>query len=166
MPTLVSANTNTPVVMIAMRTCRVIRQPGGQAILIEQRRHPLMSKWNKPRRTFVANLLASMVGLTVAGRAQAAVSTPSATEGPYYPTPTMRMPDTDNDLVNISGLVQQAGGEVITLRGSITDPQGNARARHRIEIWQCDLMAIICIRAIDAARISIPHFRIWPRHYR
>ena len=51
----------------------------------------------------------------------------------------MRMPDTDNDLVNISGLVQQAGGEVITLRGSITDPQGNARARHRIEIWQCDL---------------------------
>jgi len=49
------------------------------------------------------------------------------------------MPDVDNDLVKVMGLVKEAGGEVITLKGTFTDADGNPRAGQRIEIWQCDL---------------------------
>jgi protocatechuate 3,4-dioxygenase beta subunit len=88
-------------------------------------------------------LLAGLIGITGSAffwrRVEAAGLTPRATEGPFYPTPSMRMADVDNDLVKVVGLVQGAGGEVITLKGTITDTDGNPRAGHRIEIWQCDL---------------------------
>ncbi len=76
---------------------------------------------------------------TLGGKAVAAVLTPSATEGPYYPTHEMRTPDIDNDLVKIRGLVEEAGGEVFTLRGTVTGNDGQPLAGHRIEIWQCDV---------------------------
>jgi protocatechuate 3,4-dioxygenase beta subunit len=98
-----------------------------------------MSMRNNSRRAFVARVSTFLAGLGFAGRVQAAVMTPSATEGPFYPTPEMRTPDTDNDLVKIAGVVEKAGGEMFTLRGRITDNQGRARAGHRIEIWQCDM---------------------------
>jgi protocatechuate 3,4-dioxygenase beta subunit len=88
-------------------------------------------------------LLAGLIGITGSAffwrRVEAAGLTPRATEGPFYPTPSMRMADVDNDLVKVEGLVQGAGGEGITLKGTITDTDGNPRAGHRIEIWQCDL---------------------------
>ena len=71
--------------------------------------------------------------------ADAAGSTPSATEGPFYPSPAMRLGDVDNDLVTIVGAVRQAGGEVVMLTGRITDGNGVPRAGARIEIWQCDM---------------------------
>jgi protocatechuate 3,4-dioxygenase beta subunit len=73
------------------------------------------------------------------GKALAQTVSPRAAEGPFYPTISMRMDDVDKDLVRVIGLVREAGGEVITLRGRITDRYGNPRAGHRIEIWQCDL---------------------------
>ena len=94
-------------------------------------------------RTFTRRgLLASIV--VIAGGAffwkknAAAGLTPSATEGPFYPTAEMRMADVDNDLVKVDGLVKQAGGEIITLKGRVTDREGNPHVGHRIEIWQCD----------------------------
>ena len=71
--------------------------------------------------------------------ATAANLTSGAAEGPFYPVPSMRVPDDDNNLVKISGLVEAAGGEVFTLRGRLADRDGHPLAGHRIEIWQCDV---------------------------
>ena len=97
-----------------------------------------MDTHSKSRRKMLVGLAGLMGTSTLAGPAAAAVLTPRTAEGPYYPTPDMRTPDTDNDLVRIMGLVEDAGGEVITLRGTITDSDGAPLAGHRIEIWQCD----------------------------
>lgn len=92
----------------------------------------------KGRRRFVARLGAA-VGALVAGPASAASVTPRATEGPYYPQPSMRFADVDNDLVKVAGMVQQAGGEIVVLAGTLTSEAGQPKADHRIEIWQCDV---------------------------
>lgn len=64
--------------------------------------------------------------------------TPAQTEGPYYPSPSMRFPDSDNDLVKIDGKVREAGGEIIILKGRVLDKSGSPVAGARVEIWQCD----------------------------
>ena len=68
-----------------------------------------------------------------------AILTPSAMEGPFYPNESMRLADVDNDLVKVSGLVKQAGGEIILLKGRVMSKDGQPLAEHRIEIWQCDV---------------------------
>lgn len=98
-----------------------------------------MKTTNKNRRRVLASLAGVLGSTTTAGRAFAEMLTPRATEGPFYPTPAMRRPDSDNDLVKITGLVEEAGGEVFTLRGVLTNSDGQPRAGHRIEIWQCDM---------------------------
>ncbi len=65
--------------------------------------------------------------------------TPSATEGPFYPTPAMRFSDADNNLVKIDGEVRNAGGEVIVLKGRVLDRNGKPVSGARVEIWQCDV---------------------------
>jgi protocatechuate 3,4-dioxygenase beta subunit len=77
-------------------------------------------------------------GLSGSG-ASAATKTPAATEGPFYPRPSMRMADVDNDLVKVSGRVEEAGGKVILLKGRVLDANGQPRAGVRVEIWQCDM---------------------------
>jgi protocatechuate 3,4-dioxygenase beta subunit len=98
-----------------------------------------MTTHRKSRRSLLAGITGLMGISTLGSKAAAAVLTPSATEGPYYPTPAMRTPDIDNDLVKIMGLVEESGGEVFTLRGKITGSDGQPLSGHRIEIWQCDL---------------------------
>lgn len=98
-----------------------------------------MNTFNSARRKLLSGFTALVGGLLVSGKTSAAVLTPSATEGPFYPRPSMRMPDVDNDLVKVSGLVRKAGGEVITLNGRLTSRTGALLAGHRIEIWQCDM---------------------------
>lgn len=94
----------------------------------------------KTRRDTLAGLATAAGALIVTpGRALAATATPSATEGPFYPAPSMRRADIDNDLVKITGVVERAGGEVITLQGQILDRDGRPRSGLRIEIWQCDV---------------------------
>lgn len=75
---------------------------------------------------------------TVAGKVEAAIRSPGAAEGPFYPKAAMRKPDTDNDLVKIAGRVEEAGGEIFWLRGTLKDRHGKPLAGHRVEIWQCD----------------------------
>jgi len=65
--------------------------------------------------------------------------TPDAIEGPYYPKSSARKQDTDNDLVKIEGIVTEAGGEVVILKGVISDATGVPIEGLRIEIWQCDI---------------------------
>ena len=97
-----------------------------------------MSDTHPSRRGFVAGTLGA-IGLTALGRpALADTPTPRAMEGPFYPTPPMRRPDVDNDLVRIIGMVQDAGGEVFRLKGRVLNRDGAPLADHRIEIWQCD----------------------------
>lgn len=98
-----------------------------------------MTAPKKSRRSLLGGLAGLMGVSTFSRSAAAAVLTPSAMEGPFYPVPAMRTPDIDNDLVKIMGLVEEAGGEVFTLRGKLTDNGGRPLAGHRIEIWQCDL---------------------------
>lgn len=90
---------------------------------------------NRSRR----RLFLGIMTLPVSGLATAAVSTPSASEGPFYPTTGMRFDDIDNDLVKITGEVEQAGGEVVMLGGRVLDKAGNPIAGARVEIWQCDV---------------------------
>ncbi|NOD78867.1 MULTISPECIES: protocatechuate 3,4-dioxygenase [unclassified Ruegeria] len=98
-----------------------------------------MKQNTKSRRKLLGGIVGLMGVGSIGARAAAAVLTPSAAEGPYYPTPAMRTPDTDNDLVKIRGRVEDAGGEVFTLRGKLMRTNGQPLARHRIEIWQCDM---------------------------
>jgi protocatechuate 3,4-dioxygenase beta subunit len=69
----------------------------------------------------------------------AASITPPSAEGPFYPTAAMRMADVDNDLVKVLGAVEQAGGEVISLKGQLRSKDGLPLTGYRIEIWQCDI---------------------------
>lgn len=94
---------------------------------------------NYTRRGFIANVAAVMSGLFVYRSAISRELTPQTTEGPFYPSPAMRFADIDNDLVKVESAVREAGGEVIHLKGVISDKQGRPLAGHRIEIWQCDL---------------------------
>lgn len=91
------------------------------------------------RRSFVHTILGAIGLSALAKPALAADLTPRATEGPFYPTPAMRRPDVDNDLVKILGSVQQAGGEVFILKGRVLNSAGEPLADRRIEIWQCDM---------------------------
>lgn len=90
---------------------------------------------NDPARR---KLVLGLMALPVAGLAAAAIPTPPATEGPFYPTRGMRYDDVDNDLVRVSGEVEQAGGEVVRLGGRVLDSRGNPVPSARVEIWQCD----------------------------
>jgi len=84
-------------------------------------------------------LLLGLMALPVSSLAAAAIRTPSATEGPFYPTRGMRFDDVDNDLVSITGEVEQAGGEIVRLSGRVLDSSGNPVPSARVEIWQCDV---------------------------
>ena len=97
-----------------------------------------MTRHDKSRRGLLGAFLGIVGSSAFAGKAAASVLTPRAAEGPYYPRPSMRTPDIDNDLVRIKGLVEDAGGEVFTLRGTIKGRDGQPRPGYRIEIWQCD----------------------------
>ena len=92
-------------------------------------------------RRFFLSLLAA---LPFSGLAKAALAqrTPAAMEGPFYPTGAMRFADADNNLVRISGLVRDAGGEVIILKGRVLDRAGAPVADARVEIWQCDMNGV------------------------
>lgn len=98
-----------------------------------------MKTSNYSRRGFVASIASVMGGMFIYRRGNSKGFTPRAAEGPFYPSADMRFTDVDNDLVKIEGAVREAGGEVIHLKGNITDKQGKPLAGAYIEIWQCDL---------------------------
>ncbi len=84
-------------------------------------------------------LLFGLITLPLSRLAAAASATPKASEGPFYPTDSMRFDDVDSDLVKIDGQVRQAGGEIVRLGGRVLDRGGKPIAGARVEIWQCDV---------------------------
>ena len=71
---------------------------------------------------------------------QQLVSTPSQTEGPFYPTDWVG--DTDNDLVRVVGEAAQAHGQITHILGRVLDTSGAPIPGAAIEIWQCDATGI------------------------
>src|SRR5215831_7949874 len=92
------------------------------------------------RRKFLAHV--GVVGIastfyTVPGAfAQALVTTPEQTEGPYYPI-TLPL-DTDNDLLVINSGITPAVGQIAYLSGKVLDSNANAVRDAHIEIWHAD----------------------------
>jgi len=84
-------------------------------------------------------LLFGIIALPITGLVNAAIRTPGAGEGPFYPSPSMRFDDIDNDLVKISGRIEQAGGEIVRLKGRVLDRDGKPVESAQVEIWQCDV---------------------------
>lgn len=91
------------------------------------------------RRGAIARLMAFAGAWGIGTATNAAPQTPAATEGPFYPTKSMRLEDVDNDLVKVLGMVQEAGGEVIHLKGRVMDEADTPLVGVRVEIWQCDV---------------------------
>ncbi len=98
-----------------------------------------MLESNLSRRRVLSRLMVGIGWLTGSDRIWASTSTPKATEGPFYPEPSMRFDDADNDLVKIDSKVNEAGGEILQLSGSVLDKKGKPCPGARIEIWQCDV---------------------------
>ena len=83
-------------------------------------------------------LLLGLLALPASTALGATLRTPSASEGPFYPTTAMRYDDIDNDLVKIAGEATRSGGKVVQLTGRVLDSDGKPLAGARVEIWQCD----------------------------
>jgi len=93
--------------------------------------------------TFISRrgLILGTSALIAARPAWAALApTPRATEGPFYPTEIPA--DHDNDLVRVEPAVREAGGEILHLRGRVTDLAERPVAGAVVEIWQCDANGI------------------------
>ena len=88
-------------------------------------------------------MLKSTVGIGVMGVAAAAngalALTPRQSEGPFYPRPSHRFDDDDNDLVMLENQTRKAGGLILHLSGRVQSPSGEPQAGARVEIWQCDV---------------------------
>ncbi len=68
--------------------------------------------------------------------AQALITTPEQTEGPYYP-PNLPL-DTDNDLLVINGNITPAVGIILYLSGTVFDSGGSPVRDAHVEIWHAD----------------------------
>ncbi len=84
------------------------------------------------------NFIMSAMMIPVAPLANVLSLTPSASEGPFYPTSSMRFNDIDNDLVKISNLEPGAQGEVVRISGKVITQESQPLNNVVVEIWQCD----------------------------
>ena len=91
------------------------------------------------RRAVIAGTAALVAGGNSAVHAASSLLTPAQTEGPFYPLAEDRVSDSDFDLVRIAGAVQEAGGEILHLTGTVHDENGAPVAGAVVEIWQCDV---------------------------
>ncbi len=98
-----------------------------------------MKSSTQSRRKFIKSLLGLPLLSIIPVKVNAAMRTPRATEGPFYPLDEMRYEDIDSNLVKISGKLKDAGGEVITLSGRVLDTNSSPIKDARVEIWQCDV---------------------------
>lgn len=94
----------------------------------------MSTKQRIARRTLVKGLALTPVIPWV----HAASLTPSASEGPYYPTHSMRFLDVDNDLTTVEGQPSKAQGDYVRISGRVLNQKGQALENASVEIWQCD----------------------------
>ena len=75
--------------------------------------------------------------LMVGNLAHAALSpTPEQVEGPFHPI--AKQADTDTDLCTIEGHSEPAQGEVILVRGQVTDIDGQPLEGALVDVWQAN----------------------------
>lgn len=90
------------------------------------------------RRTVTKQIgiLASGAVLLTPLIARALIATPTQTEGPFYP----QLPhgEIDVDLTLLAGHAEPAQGEVILVRGRVTNTDGEPLEGIRVEIWQAN----------------------------
>ncbi|MHC4452473.1 MAG: dioxygenase family protein [Planctomycetota bacterium] len=90
-------------------------------------------------RRAVARHLGTLAGgaaLLGPGIARALMKTPSQTAGPFYPPQPHG--ETDVDLTLLEGHTEHAAGDVILVRGRVTDLAGNPLGGARVDIWQAN----------------------------
>lgn len=92
---------------------------------------------------FSRRALARHIGLIAGGAAlagpaavHALVATPRQTEGPFYPPRPHA--ETDVDLTLLDGHAERATGDVILVRGRVTDVEGRPLANARVDIWHAN----------------------------
>lgn len=94
------------------------------------------------RRAFLLSGPLALLGTALGGRLPALARTapegltPAQTEGPFYPDSLPE--DRDSDLIRIAETDGRAEGEILDLKGRVTDPQGDPFPDCRIVIWQAD----------------------------
>lgn len=94
---------------------------------------------NKTSRRALAKQIGTLLGgITVLGpaMAQKLLLTPKQIEGPFYPP--LPHSETDVDLTLLEGHTESATGDVILVRGRVTDSDGNPLAGARVDIWQAN----------------------------
>lgn len=92
------------------------------------------------RRNFLHTAAFGSALFTTPGLFAELFSTPSMTEGPFYPD---KMPlDVDNDLIIINDNLTPAVGQVTNLTGRLLSADGSPLKDVTIEIWQCDANAV------------------------
>ncbi len=94
------------------------------------------------RRTVTKQLGAIAGGAALFGPAianaltNALTKTPAQTEGPFYPPGPHA--ESDVDLTLLDGHTERAAGDVILVRGRVTDLAGKPLANARVDIWQAN----------------------------
>jgi protocatechuate 3,4-dioxygenase, beta subunit len=123
-------------------------------------RGKVMSGWDRAqtRRVFLRT-----IGLGVAARAvpgafaEALVSTPHQTAGPFYPD---HLPlDADNDLLFAGDTATPALGEVTHLSGQVLNASGEPIRNAVVEIWQVDNNGVYLHTASPGADRRDSHFQ-------
>ena len=99
----------------------------------------------KRRQFFKSGLAGGAVSGVTMGSAAELKTTPSQTEGPFYPTVAQK--DQDFDLTKVDGKEGVAKGEVIEIIGEVFDTEGNPVEDASVDIWQANA----------AGRYSHPH---------
>lgn len=90
------------------------------------------------RRALAGQLGAVLGGVGILGpaMAQKLLLTPEQIEGPFYPP--LPHAETDVDLTLLEGHTESATGDVILVRGRVTDSDGNPLTGARVDIWQAN----------------------------
>jgi len=93
----------------------------------------------KSSRRAVARQIGTLIGgVSILGPAlaQKLMLTPAQVEGPFYPPEPHA--EIDVDLTLLDGHDQPASGEVILVRGRVTDADGNPLKGARVDLWQAN----------------------------
>ena len=96
----------------------------------------MRGKMTRRRLAKQLSALAGGASILGPGLAHALVATPRQGEGPFYPPKPHA--ETDVDLTRLDGRSEAATGEVILVRGQVTDTMGNPLAHAQIDIWQAN----------------------------
>lgn len=111
------------------------RRVGAAGLTTEKGRQPMTSPTRRDALR-AAGIAAISIASPTLVLANARIATPSATEGPFYPTE--KPLDSDADLVRVNGRARFAQGQETYISGRVLDLSGRPIDGARVEIWQCD----------------------------